>query len=935
MDPIESINDSCRKMKKLSQAIQAARGNSSTDVSDIFDISSSILTTIIKKATNSDEDPNQKLLEAEKMINNILNAKHQQFISKMESLFSQTADRVNYLNEISKKLKQNATFIIDNNSPIQENVLNRLEKEQIKTFSELHKKFTEAEDLKKQEQQFAYENLESYLSQVNKDISNRYIEQLEQFDQIINAHEVKLQQVVHDKHVEIQKKALIMEDEEKRYLSEVERISTEQQQIRLQYEEKIAEMKLMIEKLKYEIGQKQLSNQDLLDKYEADLIALHEYQKNEYQEKLKQLTSEIESLLAQKRQVEHKKKQTKIQCESLLSEHNREYDLKIKELENDVHSKSVILNEEIQLSFQPKIDSMNSEIEKYRSQKNEQMQRLKKEHDQNDLILEDDARKLKEKSEKELLVVDKSLKEKKLQLKQIQDERNDDLTKLKNEKMQILAGVMQEKDEKTRLRSETMNGVLKKLMTAQKELFEKHFFPSEKMNVHQGIIMERIQKAGFESTDFYELDDDFRKLKKEFLDHDEKLNLIRNQIDTIYENIDSLKSKLDSIEKSRIQLLEKYIGSKDESLLLDLETVSKFGSENSDVQNLFGRLVTLSTIVNLKTESLLNEVDQLSHSMAIEKDKFERNLNEITNHFDNSETLLDNQHNSLTEKYDTIQNTLLNQKKLIESQDKEIDQKAIEIETFENNFEDSKQEYESQNREMMKQTAIDLEQKSISLQHEIEEVQSHFEEQLNSLKQKLEIAKGLTFLIRESSLQSREIQKNEESIRMQRNFERKEQELNDNHQKKIVQINSDRRSYEQQKSQERFQLNETFKLQINSYLKDFHSQLNDLKTENSLALTEGQKLAHELEILQTCPCQKCEQKKEMLRRLLDKKKEIEKKIEMHHELAKQNDQNISVMMGFKKTQQGVATPLLELQAKQQHGPMIAKPSRAKTSLAFK
>ena len=171
-NPLRLISNSCAEMRQLSQALQAARGNAATDVSDVFDISSSILTTILKETADG-IDPNEQLLEDMKKINQMLATKEQNFKSKMNILLKNTSEKVT---EISNRLKNSnfdVNYVLENVKKIKDDFIQKSDQDNQKILNEFQKKLKEEEENKKKEEKEAYENFESYLSHVISDI-NRY-----------------------------------------------------------------------------------------------------------------------------------------------------------------------------------------------------------------------------------------------------------------------------------------------------------------------------------------------------------------------------------------------------------------------------------------------------------------------------------------------------------------------------------------------------------------------------------------------------------------------------------------------------------------------------------------------------------------------------------------------------------------------------------------
>ena len=198
-NPLRLISNSCAEMRQLSQALQAARGNAATDVSDVFDISSSILTTILKETADG-IDPNEQLLEDMKKINQMIATKEQNFKSKMNILLKNTSEKVT---EISNRLKNSnfdVNYVLENVKKIKDDFIQKSDQDNQKILNEFQKKLKEEEENKKKEEKEAYENFESYLSHVISDINTTYNQRLKEADELNNNLQIRLQTSVHNKH---------------------------------------------------------------------------------------------------------------------------------------------------------------------------------------------------------------------------------------------------------------------------------------------------------------------------------------------------------------------------------------------------------------------------------------------------------------------------------------------------------------------------------------------------------------------------------------------------------------------------------------------------------------------------------------------------------------------------------------------------------------
>lgn len=938
-NPLRTISNSCAEMRQLSQALQAARGNSATDVSDVFDISSSILTTILKESAGG-VDPNEYIIDSMKKINQILASKEQTFKSKMNLLLSDTSQKVTQISNQLKNSNLDVNYVLENVKKIKDDFIQKKDEENQKILKEFQKNLKEEEENKKKEEKAIYEHFESYLSQVMADITATYNQRLKQSDDLNNNLEIKLQTVVHDKHQQKANRGSIFEQEEKRFLEMQEKLTKEFNEYKSEIEKKILQLKQSIEKLKAEINQNKNSNNLTFQQKENDLTLKQKEKINEINLKIKNLENQLNSLTLKKSDIENNILKTQNEIKDQTSQIIRQHDEEVKKFQQETVQMTEKVEKEIESKFKPKIDDLLNEIKENENKKTAQESQFNDEQNESFKETDKDIQKLKEKNDQKSLVVKTKLSQKKKELRSIQNQRDKDLEKVKNEKVKILASAKQNDEEKVKKRASIINEFMKKFDEAQLKLFERNFITREEMNRRRDLLIKKLEQVELEDIDKIKSDTDFndkeyqieiKLLKDEFQDHKTKVNSIQNRIDLSKSRIESLTEKIRAVERSAIRLIEQYIGINDDHLEDDLKKAVKNGFD----ENLVSRVQTAAYQIEAKTNLLRQEQADVKNSMNFAFDSFEKKMNEFDIQLKSSLNRLRMKEGGFAERRERIGKKISSQKKTIIELEQALSRKSAEVDRFAKTINESKLHFEKETKESFELNLNEASQKHIELQNEIEKIKGQFNSEISKLKEKIEEAKNKTIEISKFQLSERERRKKEEADRLLNLHNKRMKEIESTHNQTMNNLSEKLQNAKNKQKNGILKFNSNFTDFLNAKLAELNQKVLDLEQEKQNLIVENHSLIARYDELKSCPCQECQRKKELIRKLLQAKKSIENQMEQHQEILQKNDQNMNAIFGVKKKQ--VATPLLDMPKKETHAPVIAKPGsnvsmRAKSQL---
>lgn len=942
-NPLRLISNSCTEMRQLSQALQAARGNAATDVSDVFDISSSILTTILKE-TSDGIDPNEKILETMKKVNQILATKERNFKSKMDELLLNTSQKVTEISDHLKSSNFDVNYVLENVKKIKEDFLAKSDQDNQKKLEEFQKKLKEEEEDKKKEEKAAYENFESYLSQVMADITQTYNQRLKQADDLNDNLQIKLQTSIHNKHQEKSNRSSYFENEEKRVIKEREKLTAEFNEYKEKVEQKILMLKQKIEKLKAEINQNKNSNNSILQQRENELISKQKDLMESKNDELKKLGGELNSLLLKKSQIESDISNTQNQLKEKINQLINENDEKVQKIRNDSIQMIEKTENEIEQKFKPQIDDLLNEIKSNENQKNSQENQFRDKHNEEDKEIDKDVQELIEQKDKETSVIKVKLNGRKKELRSIQNQRNKDLEKVKNEKVKILAAAKQKDEEKVQKRASIINELMKQFDATQQKLYEKKFITLEEMNKRRDALIKKLEQIGLEEIDKIKDDDiinydkeyeyEIKLLKEEFYNHKSEMNSLQNKIQQINERIENLNLKIKKVERTSIRVLEKYVGIDDEELEDDVKKSSLNGSEKAGVSNISNRIEKAAFQIEQKTKILRQEAEEITNSINSAHDLFERKMDEIELHLKSGLYQLKMRESELDERKETINKKIVNQKKTIIELEKALSQKNLEFEQFKKTINEKKIKFEKETKEKFESDLNVASQKPINLHKEMDALRNSLSIEINKLKSDLENAQLTTSKISEFCLNEREKKKNEEAQNFLSLHNEQMKKIETDHDEKMNKLIEKLINSQNDQKNNIKQIELQFNQLWNQIFSELKSKIDDLNQQKQSFLIENQNLNSKYEDLKINPCQECQKKKELIKKLLQTKKTMEKQVEQHQEILQKNDQNMNVIFGVKKKQ--VATPLLDMPKNQQHAPVIAKPgsgpNRAKSQL---
>ncbi|OHT02239.1 hypothetical protein TRFO_30703 [Tritrichomonas foetus] len=917
-----------------------ARGNTTTDVSDVFDIAASILTTIMKDSHGS--DPNENVLEDAHNFDVMSRQKEKEFNEKMKILLENTADKVSLKNEALSRIREKIRYFMECFQDVYKNATAKFDSENQKKFSEFSKKFQDEEDEKIAEQKGIYEHFDSYLTQILADISKTYNERLRVCDEANNALQSQLQDAVHAKHLEKGSLGDLIEKENKRIAESLEQISIQYKNKNESNLKRMSEVKSEIDSLQREISQNLHSLEDKLMINEKSYRNKHQEKIDKFHDQISELDKEIQNLRMERDQLGVNLAHSKTESDSTMSNILKEHNERMKKLKSNTSEMMEKLKNELIEKYQPLLLQLYEEMQNLEKERNSQLQILRDQQLKSNESIDLDARKLNDLNNQEIDKIKQILNKQKKILKDLIEKRDNELEGIKHEKQKVLGDQMQRDDELIKKRAAEINELMRQFDEVQKKQLDSRKISIEQKNSKKQKLLDllkKIESGQFDNENENEAINLVTNIEKE--KNEIEKSTIKQKIDSLNGKIGLLNMKLNSMEKATLRALEQYIGfnNDDENLEYDLKQAAKFGSEQANIHDLANRLLNSADKVEERKNSVLKEAEDVKKSINDANDEFERKLAQMEHHIKATALHLKKTDHTLTEKKNEIQKKVNFQNERMKELHERMSQKVNEAESFEANLENEKERFEKETKNKYESSLAEISQQPLDLEKEMEELRKSLSNEISNLKYELEVAKANTSKITEHYLKERERRQKEESDIMSEDHQNKIDKIKRDHDLRIFKTKRKLENEKKRIKEEKFKINNEFDQIQQQYTKNYQNQINELEIEIQKAKDEFEELEMELEITKNLECGECKVKKEMIKRMLDKKHQLEKRVEKRHEDQQINEKEMNSIFGRKNVQirEGnfrAPSALLDMPKTQQHSPLITKP-KSKTSLATK
>lgn len=936
MDPLRFLSDTCTEMRDAADQLRQFSNISNNDVSDVFEVASSILATTIQECFG--KDPNENALKDCAEFEQMAHEKEKNFTKKMEDLINSLSNKVNFMQD--KLSKNKSVYNIEQGNFLagKERILKEKGVENEERLKQEAIILRAKEDELKGVKDRAFQDFDSFLADQLQEIQGKYISQLQEEDDKASKIQLQLQEMVHSKHEQKNKKSEDLDNENKRMAKEHERITHEYQQLQIRNQEKIKELNVDIDRIQKEINDSSTNQGEKIKSLEKELTLQHERVYNEYQEKLTSIEYTVkektETLSTKRLELER----DNVDFEARLRDTIKDYETKIqavlqltKELIDD--DQEAVSNE-----YEQKVRDLQHQIDDLERERQRRFDELEKKHSAELKLTELEILEENKSHQEKLKNINDQLKEVKANLRKVLEEKARDIEEFKHQKQQLMGEAMHGADSVEKERAQKITEIMKKFDDQQKRLMELHQMSVEKRDKYRADALMKLKNEhdqrkekilkNFEKRIEVETEKNLKDAEeKEKEKHDENIGMIEGRLREVQGRIQMLQLKMDGLAKMQKDRLADLIGDSDKDLASDLQKAQEDGNSDA-IANLKERLNNESYEVERRKGIVLQEAEQINENLHTMQDNFQRKLAQMEHQFNASKQHLKQQDREVTIRKDHLVQEVGKQRKKINELSKLADEKVAEADDFERTYDHQREEFRNQTKSEYDRNLEKEKNKPLEFERQMSELKITLTEDINDLQAQLDEAKKNTEKMTEFMMKERSQLLEETEVEINLHYEEKKKILDESHSKRIEAILNDLQEAQESNMQRINEIETNFEETMSSNKQNFIDYMEELRNEEIGLTAESRKLDEQIHILTNAECKDCVAKKEILRQLLAKKKEIQSRISNLSEEAQEFEVQMNYMFGTQKMT-SIATP--DILPKAPKSPHIAKP-RAKTAL---
>lgn len=958
--PIQRLLNRAHEMKELASSYRnLGTTGPLNDVPDVLEIAAQLIMSVIDNSITNDLEIQSTSVMQE--VDDILNVKERQFITKMENQINSTSQKVS---DVSNMLERVQTKYQDTISKLTRIFDGIVKKEREK----LEEKLKDQENLWEierknlmEEENKLFREMEQCSSKVLGEISMQYNEKINEIDQKIKEQELMLQESVHQRHQQAQIKSDLLNEEERRMALEHEKLSRDFNQRKAQADELNAKLSTQIEDLKIKIESENANSQTRIQRLEESMKADYQRRLDDLQILLSQYTEHLKFLEAEDSSIQQSHEYEKITLETRLQRLQEEYEDKINKEQKALDEQVAVIRQNLESQYKVIFDSIADEMNEEDIKRGKQMDEFQQQKLAKVKQAEKEIRELGKANDREKGKILKVVEECKERLKAVMRQRELDLTELKQTRQRSLGEQMQELDDKQHEQSIELNNIFKQFDEQQKRLGEvqrKSVGIKNKQKMETVAAMrkehERRKQAILEEIDQQRETETEEEVQR-------KLNEMNKSTEDMQQREEKLKSKVANIMNRIDNMIEKGEEKASSSSTSATQmTLTKSSSQSSVVSNseqqqhemrrkkfaenrnsmkilpktppLVKTEIQSNLAQTLKPEmgspqfnnelrksiddankrrnNVLEESKNLKKDIADLSTNFETKFLQIEHQFHATKSSLNQKKEMLINQENYISNNVLNQEKKLDELDKRINLKEAEVQEYEMMLEKNKEEFTER---IKKEQEAKLEQaRGTGEEYELMmyEVRMDFQSRMAAVNEKLNNAKQATEKITAYMLKQRAQEVEEAQTELSVGYDEKMKILSEQHKLKLEQyaneVEAKKKEFEDNVSQTKSNLEEKQNEAQNNYLE----RKSELEQEKKNLLEELDNLEKKLNELLHTECKECTKKKAILSTMLMKKKGLESKIDSLHEVTAKLEYKMNAIFGNERKQLKVMAPQL-------------------------
>ena len=944
MNPIEFLSSACGEFRELSDTLREAARGVVTDVSETMDIASAILTTIVSSSAGS--DPNENISRDIAEFEAMANEKERDFKSRMER---QREDLSLRINDLSQRLIAMNDSLIQNRDWYKKFLTTKsaeFDARNEQALAEERARNKDAEKVIETEKKTCFDNFEKYLATRLSDVSQECAKQMKQADDDVIAANLALQETIHRKH---EQKRLLQQDletETKRMAAEHERLSREFQTHREECENNLVKIGEAIDKQNAALKRGALDAQAKLEELEKAMREDNGVVSGKLRKQIADLDEEASASTNTIEDLKLAMEKYKIQDEEFFKEQVRKKETLIqKELDT---TKQALEEDrkETEEQFQMKYLEVEKGMKKVEEERKKHQEEMGKRLEQDQDKLEQGEREKKKEHAANVDEKQRDLRRAKRQLKEIRQEKDIALEKLRTGKQKEMGSALTETGESEKTRADQINALMKQFDEQQRKLTFLHQLTTEKLNKQKADEILRLKeehelrkKLIIEQTE----EEIRREAEKRFLvaegiedeDHQGHVRSIQERIQAVTGRIDLLNSKLDGLARMSQEKLDELMKDSDEALARDLRALAESDTRNSRGNEMVNRLLSATDDVQRRRSLVDREADAITRNLDAMRAEFESKMSKIEQEYSRSKDRLLGAQRDSEARRSSLNQQISEQKSKIDDLTQQISQRETEADDLDRNFENKKQEFAEQTKTGYESDLESAKQKPQGVQEQMSDMRINMANEMDHLKGQLDAAKAATGKITEYRMKERDDWIEETKTKYGLLSEERCKVIQDGHDERMVKLR-EKREASRKKRQAQIEaleasLNNTFndnELEFESQYKEYAEAKEELQQRNAALINELYDLEHR-------ECPECVRKKDTIRRLLAKREQLKDRLSTLLSEVQVNEEQMYHIFGTPKPH--LASPAVEIQ-KPASAALSRKvsrpPSRAHTALGM-
>lgn len=911
-DSTKNITDLCRKIRDVSSTIRQNNSNSRIlDIPDVLDITSNILTSIVPIKLSID-DSERKLKNQREKVDEIITQKERDFIKKMDQKIDTVAAKVNQMQQSMQSKEEKLSSCLTATQKLHSAEIVKVENEHEARIQQLDDEFKARKQELMDQERVAFAGFEKSLASHLSKISYDWNQKIQEVDDQIASYQKDLHDLIHNKHQQSQIKNEMLMNEDRRMASEHERISIE---FRTRKEEANQKIKALTDEYQSIQDTLRITSQD----GETRLIELEKKMLSERKEIEDQRNQEILDLKQKINSLASEASTKKLEIDGQraaisvkVREIEKVYEQKFLTEENETKKTLEIELKKLEEYYSPKMNKLNISVQELDLKRAQKLEELRKEALIGAESGETEVNELKKRNEEEMTKFNELLKIEKENLNQTIQMKISDLEQFKQERQKLMSESLSKIDDEERSYNEQISNLMRQFGDQQKKLNDLQQLTLEQRDRRKADDLARIEQEHEKRMNQILLDvelqmrmDEEQKLNESLNSENEKhkseVNSLMSMLFDIKGRMEALQSKMDDLYKMNNQKLQQIMEDGDQSLLEDLKKLKDVDSKSGKIKNkenieeLKSRILNETEEVRKRKYLVLQEVDELDKSIHDLHDGYEKKLQQIERTFKNTKIQIQKHQENVDLKKEKLTKIIDDQKEQINKLDELTFNKVEETVKLQNSYEDDKEAFKKETEEIYKFSLDEAEKESPLFEAQIEEIRNSLTKQIEELKRLLNESKEKTEKTVKLLLLEREQNLKEAELELRLISDEKKKQMKENHMKKINLLNEEFEENLKKHTEKVEELNRNCEEQYNLNENNFNDSLDKLFEEKKNLEETLEALELQIEALTTKECPICAEKKGILRELLKKRDELNKKLTSMHKTAFESEKKMCTM----------------------------------------